>query len=397
MNHVKLTRGAQIPDALRINRYARAPELGPRILFFSGGTALNPLAMELKNYTHNSIHLVTPFDSGGSSAKLRQAFQMPAIGDLRSRLMALADESITGYPAVIKLFTYRFPQGEENHQLREELQEMIIGIHPLIRPINNPVRQLISDLLEHFRKASPSDFDLRGASIGNLILSGGYLHNRRKMDPTVFMFSKLVGVRGTVRNLVNEYLHLGVEMEDGTTILGQHLLTGKEVPPISTPIKRLFLSGFEDQCVPTNVGLRDKSRGLIKAADLICYPPGSFYTSLMANLLPAEVGANIAANPCPKVYIPNVCQDPEQLGKTADDLVETLLGQLQQTAPEGCGSEQLLNILLVDRERACYPGDFNEERLRQHGIQMIDTPLISEESAPYYDPRLMVSALLSLA
>ena len=41
---------------------------------FSTDRVRRILSMALPNYTHNSIHLVTPFDSGGSSAKLRQAF-----------------------------------------------------------------------------------------------------------------------------------------------------------------------------------------------------------------------------------------------------------------------------------------------------------------------------------
>ena len=74
MTKIRVVRSVEIPDLLRISRYRKIPELGPRILFFSGGSALNGLCKTLKNYTHNSIHLVTPFDSGGSSAELRQAF-----------------------------------------------------------------------------------------------------------------------------------------------------------------------------------------------------------------------------------------------------------------------------------------------------------------------------------
>jgi len=121
---IRITRTARLPDPVRINRYAKAPELGPRMLFFSGGSALNKASRILKNYTHNSVHMVTPFDSGGSSAKLRKAFAMPSIGDLRSRLMALADENITGQPEVYKLFNYRFPAQGEPDRLLAQLDAM---------------------------------------------------------------------------------------------------------------------------------------------------------------------------------------------------------------------------------------------------------------------------------
>src|SRR5688572_20780353 len=108
----QVSRAVRIPDDLRVLRCSRAPELGPRILFFSGGTALRPLSRALKLLTHNSIHLITPFDSGGSSAALRRAFGMPALGDLRNRLLALADETVRGNPRVFRLFGYRLPDAE---------------------------------------------------------------------------------------------------------------------------------------------------------------------------------------------------------------------------------------------------------------------------------------------
>ena len=56
------------------------PDGGSRILFFSGGTALAPVAAELSRHTRNAVHVITTFDSGGSSAELRRAFDMPAVG-----------------------------------------------------------------------------------------------------------------------------------------------------------------------------------------------------------------------------------------------------------------------------------------------------------------------------
>ena len=67
---------------------------GRRLIFFTGGTALREVSRELARHTPDTVHLLTTFDSGGSSAALRRAFAMPAVGDLRNRLLALADFSI---------------------------------------------------------------------------------------------------------------------------------------------------------------------------------------------------------------------------------------------------------------------------------------------------------------
>ena len=396
MKTIRVTRTVQLPDPVRLSRYRKAPELGPRMLFFSGGSALNDASRFLKEYTHNSMHLVTPFDSGGSSAKLRRAFAMPSIGDLRSRLMALADENITGHPEVYRLFTHRFPKDARNSDLLAQLELMIEGKETLVADISNPMRRLIRNQLGYFRAAMPENFDLRGASIGNLILTGGYLNNHQHLDPIIFLFSKLVGVLGTVRAVVNDNLHLGAELGNGSRVIGQHRLTGKEEPPLTVPVNRLFLSQQLEEYVPARSELRKRTRNLIRKAELICYPYGSFYSSLIANLLPAGVGAAIAATDCPKVYIPNLGRDPEQFGMTLDQSVQTLLGYLHADSGPDCPNDALLNFILIDSKRGDYRSRLSAGQMQELNVEVIDTRLVSRESAPYYDARLMVAALLSL-
>ncbi|MEO5343610.1 MAG: GAK system CofD-like protein [Gammaproteobacteria bacterium SHHR-1] len=395
MAHIQLSRQVKIPDRLKISRYQKVPELGPRLLFFSGGSALNSLSRVLKGFTHNSIHLVTPFDSGGSSAKLRQAFQMPAIGDLRSRMTALADESVTGHPEIFQLFTHRFSQNREQPRLLAQLEAMVEGSDPLVSEIANPMRKLICNQLGYFLQAMPADFNLHGASIGNLILAGGYLNNHEHLDPIIFLFSKLVNVQGTVRATVNDNLHLLAELDTGERICGQHRITGKEVAPLRSPIRRLQLCAGLNDPAPAEARLRKKVRRLIASAELICYPPGSFYSSLMANLLPQGVGRAIAESGAPKVYIPNLGQDPEQLGLDLDRQIQRLLAQLQADAAKA-EAAQLLNFVLFDSSRGNYPGRLSRQRLHRLGIQLIDMELISKTSAPCYDNQLLVQALLSL-
>lgn len=396
MSRIHINRTVQVPDPVRIGRCRKAPELGPRMLFFSGGSALNGLSRVLKRYTHNSIHLVTPFDSGGSSAKLRQAFGMPAIGDLRSRLMALADETVTGHPEVYRLFTHRLPAVAAADELARRLDAMVAGKDELVAAVSNPMRRLIRIQLGFFRDAMPAGFDLRGASIGNLILGGGYLNNHRHLDRIVSLFSKLVGVRGTVRAVVDDHLHLAADLRDGRRVIGQHRLTGKEVEPLRSPIARLRLSARADRYEPAKAKIHKKNRRFIERAELICYPFGSFYSSLVANLLPQGVTTAIAANEAPKVYLPNLGRDPEQPGMTLDDAVTTLLNYLRAGIPAHCPDGMLLNIILLDSARGKYPGRLSLDLMGRLGVQVIDTRLLSNRSAPYYDPELLVAALLSL-
>ena len=61
----------------------------------------------------------------------------------------------------------------------------------------------------------PDDFDLRGASIGNLILTGGFLEYRRDINAALYLFKQLVNVHGVVRPTSDANLHLKATHRDG--------------------------------------------------------------------------------------------------------------------------------------------------------------------------------------
>jgi len=393
---IRISKEVRLPDPVRLELMAKSPELGPKVLFFSGGTALRDLSREILHWSHNTIHVITPFDSGGSSAKLRKAFRMPAIGDVRNRLMALADRSMLGNEEIFNLFAHRFPKEAGKEELRDELEKMAKGRHKLVSAIPDPMRKIIRHYLKTFQEWMTPGFDLTGASIGNLVLTAGYLEHRRRMDPVIYIFSKLVQARGVVRPVVNKDMHLAAEMEDGTTIVGQHLITGKESAPLSQPIKRLSLSQTLDGPGGAQVPIRTKMKELIAEAELICYPIGSFYSSLVANLLPSGVGRAIAANPCPKVYVPNLGTDPEAKGLSVTDQVRLLLEYLRRDAPDEIVYDAVLNFVLVDSKNGAYPGPVDRKRLRSWGVEIIDCPLVTEASRPYLDGAKLAEVLLSL-
>ncbi len=393
----RLTRSPRLPDPLRLARYARAPEVGPRLLFFSGGSALAGLSRELIRYTHNSIHLITPFDSGGSSAVLRKAFKVLAVGDLRNRLMALADQTVQGNPEVVRLFAHRFPKQAAPEELQARLAEMVQGRDPLVMAVPDPLRKIIRNHLRFFWEKMPSGFDLQGANVGNLVLAGGYLNHQRHIDPVIFTFSKLAEVRGVVRPVVNQHLHLAARLADGRLLVGQHRLTGREAPPIDSPVAELFLAG-DQRGAPASAAIRPKVARLIDQAELICYPMGSFYSSLIATLLPTGVCPAVAAAGCPKVHVPNVAGDSEQLGLSLADGVAVLLDYLRRGCGQKVAVDQVLNLVIVDSANAVYPGGPPDlAAIRRLGVEVIDVPLVSEQSAPYLDPARLLEVLLSLA
>ncbi|MFW6325617.1 MAG: GAK system CofD-like protein [Desulfovermiculus sp.] len=379
------------PQCFEMSGARQNPELGPGILFFSGGSALRATSQRLIDFTYNSIHILTPFDSGGSSAPLRQAFDMPAVGDIRNRLMALADPYVLGNAAVLDLFGYRLPTGKPQDELTKVLLDFIQARHPLVRAAPESFQECVCSHLQVFFQNMPTNFDLSGASIGNLALAAGYLDNHRDMNAVISMYARLMTVRGIVRPLVQGSYHLGAYLCNGQRIVGQHLLTGKQTARIVSPIKSIFLTQDFDSDNPCAVQADEKLKELISQAELICFPMGSFFTSLLAQLLPQGVAASIQDTQCPIVFVPNTYPDPECLGLSVQDQIELLLRHMHQGA-----KRKSLKYVLMDTCPDRYSGPVNTHVLCSREVEVIQTPLVTSASAPAIDPDCLVQALLSL-
>lgn len=369
------------------------PALGPRLVFFTGGTALRGLSRSLTRYTHNSVHLVTPFDSGGSSAALREAFALPAVGDIRNRLAALADSMIP--QSVLDFWEMRLPAEGDSEALRARLRAMGSAGHPCWRPLPSVMADVMRVHLGYFLERMPDDFRPQKASMGNLLLAGGYLHFQRNFTPVLSLFSRLLQVRGVVLPIVNVCLHLAAELADGSVLVGQHHFCR-----LTQPVRRLYLTVHEPgrtstALTPCRPPLSATAATYLQSAGAICYPMGSFYTSVLSNLLPDGVGRAVAAARCPKIYIPNSGKDTEAQGLTLTAQVDMLLRHLQQDAPQA-GPGDLLHAVLLDSRHGRYPGGIEWKELERRGIEVVDREMVCPDDPQHHDPERASVALLEL-
>ena len=373
------------------------PELGPRVLFFTGGTALADISRELAIHTYNSVHVVTPFDSGGSSASLRQVLDIPAVGDLRNRLLALADSTVT--PAeVLALCKRRLPEEGSRDELLQQLYYLASARSSVWADIPRVFSEVLRLHLYYFLEAMPPLFDPHGACIGNLILAGGWAHHGGELLPTLGILSRLLHVRGLVLPVVQENLHLAAELENAEVVVGQHRITGRR-NTLPAPVRRLFLTRQRPENALSPAERQPKVASLvanyIRAADCICYPMGSFYTSLLANMLPVGVGTAVSKAECPKLYIPNSGIDPEQQGLSVADSVALLLSTLRRDAGTQTETARLLNAVLVDSAHGSYPSGIDAEGIRAQGVTLHDLPLVQADNVQRHIPALATRAILS--
>ena len=380
----------------RVARARAHPRAGPRILFLSGGSALRDLSRVITRYTHQSTHLITPFDSGGSSASLRQAFGMLSVGDLRNRLLALADDGSSRAAKARACFGHRFDREGPRQAASEELRGLITGRDPRIAALPADQREFGQETLGVFSRAMPANFDLRGASVGNLALTGAYLPNR-DIHHALGRFGEALGVRGDVLPTSEDDLHLAARLVDGTTVVGQHRLTAKQEPPLPSPIEELqlvaSLEGGPALRPPASSAAVDR----IRQADLICLPMGSFYSSLLCNLLPAGIGSAIANARCPKVYVPSTGHDPEVAGVGPAQGTARLLAALRADAGETTPTEHLLHRVLIDPEPGLYNAQTDLTSLDDLGVECNEIPLVAPGDAKRVDAQRLTEVLVSLA
>lgn len=65
----------------------------PHLVVFSGGTAFNSVAGHVRQLTTRMTHVLPVSDDGGSTAEIVRVLGGPAVGDIRSRCLRLADDS----------------------------------------------------------------------------------------------------------------------------------------------------------------------------------------------------------------------------------------------------------------------------------------------------------------
>ena len=257
----------------------RARRKGPKIVAIGGGTGMPQLLRGLREYSDDITAIVTVADDGGSSGRLRRQMGLLPPGDFRNNIAALSEAE----DLMTRLFQFRFA--------RQEFSEPI-------------------------EEASP----LAGHSFGNLFIAamasvtGGF-------ESGIAESSRVLAVRGQVLPSTLEHLTLCAEVsyvddqgEDQWAVVeGESAIT-------SHPgrVQRAFLKPENARAYPAAVQA-------ILQADLIVAGPGSFYTSVMPNLLVPSIREAICASAAPRIFICNVATQPgETDGYTVTDHIRHL-------------------------------------------------------------------------
>ncbi len=331
---VFLPRGDHRLAELMVQR--RALGKGPRIVAVGGGTGLSTLLRGLKRYGVSLTAVVTVFDDGGSSGRLRRELGVLPPGDINDCLVALAEAE----PLMTRLFQYRFDRG-----------------------------------------------DLRGHSFGNLFLAS-MTGVAGDLVSAVQLASRVLAIRGQVLPATTDNIVLCAEFLDGTHAEGE-----SAIPEVRKAIRRVYLK-------PSAARPVREVLDALAHADLVLLGPGSLYTSVLPNLLVPGVVEALRRAGAPVVYVVNVMTQPgETDGYRASDHVRAVLehaGPILRAAV--VNTQQPRNELLLARYRAegAFPVEPDLDRIQRMGVQPFGFPLISETDLVRHDPARLAEAVLEV-
>jgi uncharacterized cofD-like protein len=323
---------------------------GPRVVALGGGTGLSTLLRGLKEHTSNLTAVVTVADDGGSSGMLREELGIPAVGDIRNCIVALADAE----PLMGRLLQYRFPGARTGAPRGEDVI---------------PSRDA---------EARPS---LSGHAVGNLLLAALVELEHGDFEEAVREMNRVLAVRGRVVPATATPLTLHARLDDGTEVAGQSRIAK------TNRVDRVWVA-------PGDVRPTDDAQRAIAEAEVIVLGPGSLFTSILPVLLVPGISDAIQASGALVVFACNVATQPGETG--GFDLADHL------DVLERHGLGELPDVVLGNnRFNAAPPSGWLGEPVRlrwppagANPPRLILDDLVDSGNAHHHDPERLATAVM---
>lgn len=376
------------------------------LVVFKGGTGLNSLLESFREPFPKTSYVVPVSDDGGSSREICRVFGGPSIGDLRSTLTRLSDESTAESQSVKKLLEYRL-SAHCQKQATEEWYQLLEDRHELYSEISSPYRGLLRCFLCKFEaerlQRIQLGFDLRNGSIGNFFFTGARLV-LGSLETAVFVYSSLARIAQETRVLpiidTMDRLTIAASLQNGEIIVGQDAIShpsqgcfvNKESwCELQSPIDSLsYLNKYGDPFhpKPTTSVLDD-----LRKVDGIIYGIGSLWTSIIPSLVLQGVGETIAHNTCPKIMLLNGYNDRETHAMTACDHVEKLITSLNRYGKlSNIPTDYLTHLIALENGNI----PLEEEKIAKLGIKLVKVPRKQSISLSHYAEKPLMQTLISL-
>lgn len=332
------------------------PSERPSLVVIGGGGGVSQVLLGARPYFGPLTAVIAVTDTGRSTGTARTVADMPAPGDIRNTLAALS----------------RDPDS------------------------------LLARLMQH-RISSPQVPLLDGMAFGNLLLAA-LTQMTGHFAEAVEAASLMVGTTARVLPISTVNTHLCAELEDGSVAENELAVRALN----KAPIGRLYLSTPSAPTYPPVLQA-------IGQADVVVIGPGSFFTSVLANLLFEGVAEALQKTRATVVFICNTTTQPGQTdGLSLSDHVRrvvdlvgpgtldlALINRAESLRPD------LVAQYVAEGLRLLHPTDDELERIAALGVQPLvrnfaensegKRTLWNKQDTIRHDPTLLGLALWKIA
>ncbi len=283
-----------------------------KVVVLGGGTGMSTLLKGLKLFPLDITAVVSVSDDGKSTGRLRAEFNTIAVGDIRRVITSLSETE----PLIEKLMNYRFQ----------------------------------------------TTSDLNGHAVGNLVLTA-LANITGNMSDGIESLSKVFNLKGKVLPLTEDNATLSAIMEDGSEIIGEHNITES-----NKSIKKVF---YKDDVKTNPLVLKE-----VENADLILLSMGSLYTSVIPNLLNADMRRAIRKSDAKIMYVCNMMTQPGETDNyTVSDHIKALNNYLGKrkvdvvVVNDGKISDSIIEKYKVAEQKDKV--EFDKEKIKKMKVQII--------------------------
>ena len=288
-----------------------------KIVVLGGGSGQSVLLNGLKKFPFDITAVVSVCDDGKSTGKLREEFNVPAMGDVRRVLIALSEtEDIIG-----KLVNYRFNTN--------------------------------------------GNFD--GHTVGNILLTA-LTEICGNMSSGIKQIDNILNMKGKVLPLTDDDVTLMGEMEDGSIVEGEHHITESD-----KKIKRVFYK--------KSPKINKEVIKAIKEADAIVLSMGSVYTSIIPNLISDKVQKAIDESNAKIIYVCNLFTQPGETDdfKVSDhvNLLNSYLGE--RKIDYVITNSEKVSKSIIKKYQTLEQKDLVETDTKNINAKLIEKPLLTME------------------
>lgn len=287
-----------------------------KIVVLGGGTGLSVLLRGLKQFPLDITAIVSVADDGSSSGKLREEFDIFAVGDLRNVLVSLSEVE----PLIEELLQYRFTTGSS------------LNNHPM----------------------------------GNLLLAALY-NITGNLTESLTSLSKIFNIKGRILPFTEENPILIAHTNDGNIIEGESKITkaGKEIDYIE----------YKEKVKPTSEVLKS-----LEESDLIILGIGSLYTSIIPNLLSDEVKETLQKSNAKKMYVCNIMSEHGETDDySVSDCIKKINSYVEENFIDTVlvnNTNIPENIKEKYKEEQASPIKIDYEELRKMNVEVLEDELL---------------------